>query len=304
MTKVTIKLDYVASLLVSYHILCCPTERDIKFNSGIFRNLTVSPDERARYLALLQDQGIMQGDYEQVKENYRQINCSSLDEVIQKYCKDTPTNVVDDLRNFEPRFMQYMRSIEPSASTIAQAEAFVLGIIDSIYSLSKEFTTVDVKKPSELEIRLLEGISPNDSGGNVINGKTTHRYQLRNLIGFGQTDSFLNILIHECVGHKTVRSLRSFYDDIFGNWIYHVEEGYVKVLTTKISETIQGKPTHHKPIGYDSGIGSNQSEVISFDVFNAMWQDPLRTQDFAAWYRKGLVEVKRQIDERAVLERS
>ena len=159
MTKIKLELDKLTSLLVSYHILCAPTELNKEYNPDIFKNLAVTPEERGLYLTNLLSKGITLDKTDAARYGLFLPEFKDLESYLSS--DKIPEKIKDNLRAFENRFDPYFETVKQKVSPLLEKrQEESESVIDKIYKTSQELTGVEIEKPSELEIRIVEGIAP------------------------------------------------------------------------------------------------------------------------------------------------
>lgn len=280
MIKVTIKPDYLTSLLVSYHILNAPTEMNKRFNSGVFENLQVSQEEREQYLSFLTTIGFDSKDTDEFRFSIFYPEVSTLDDFLSNIAKSTPQSVKDNLRAFDIRFRKYFNSVEEKIDPIIeQSKKEMEEAADSVYDIAESMTGIRLKRPKEIELRIVEGLSPS-SFARVKSDKLCIIEQTRNFVHEGE---YMRTLIHEAVGHFPQFEFKHLYNEVFGEFIYEFEEGFAKFFTAKIAERIFNRAV--------DSYCSKGGEKLACSIFEKNWGS-LTPGNFEGWYKNCLVEIK------------
>lgn len=283
MININLKLDQLTSILMSYHILCAPTTFNRRYNPEIFNSLSVSSEERGNYLTYWISQGVTLDKTDSIRTGLFFPESEFLDDLFEQYGKEWPSEVKNDLRNFESRFNPYFEKVRVKVNPlIPSRKQEAQNFIDAIYDSAQEFTGVIIERPRELEIRVVEGFAPSSMGTEIKNGKAYIVGQTRNFLSEGE--GYLISLIHESVAHQTVDDSRKLLEKIFGKYIYDVEEGFAKLFTKKIGEKILNRELRY---GASGGLQS-----IAYDTFNQNWNS-LSGNNFSLWYEKCLEETEK-----------
>lgn len=284
MTKIKLELDKLTSLLVSYHILCAPTELNKEYNPDIFKNLAVTPEERGLYLTNLLAKGVTLDRTDDVRFGLFLPEFHSLEDYLTS--DKIPEAIKDNLRAFEKRFDQYFGTVKQRVSPlIEKRKEEAESVIDKIYGAAEEITGIKIKRPSELEIRVVEGIAPSSRGSEIKDGKMYIIEQTRNFLD-NSDDSYLITLIHEAVAHQTAEQGRQYYKELFGGYVYNIEEGFAKLFTRKVAEKVLGRDINY--------FASEGIETISYNTFEKNW-DKLNN-NFNEWYKDCLTEIKYNLE--------
>lgn len=269
MTIINMELDELSSLLVSYHILCAPTELNKTYNPDVFQNFAVSSEQKERHSSFLKSKNISSENTDYFRRKLVFPERHSLDELF--LYQNIPEGIKTDLRTFETEFKPYMEKVKKELGpAIANKTREGNDVIDKIYDISEQLTGIKVEKPEKVNIRIVEGMAPS-SGFHPVNENIYIVMQKRNVLDT-TNHAFLTSLIHESVGHQTAQSADSSVQ-------YTTEEVFVKLFTKKIAEQIVGAA-----VDYCTGRGIDK---IKFDKFNENWSS-LNSTNFRSWYKNCL----------------
>ncbi|MBW2966704.1 hypothetical protein KY342_06395 [Candidatus Woesearchaeota archaeon] len=287
MVNIKLELDYLASLLVTYHTLNAPTKENKDNNSDIFKRLQVSPEERGHYLTYLLSQGVTLDKTDSIITNLFFPDVKDLEAYLSSYGKDLPNAVKNNLRAFESRFNKYFKTLKQYMEHLIKIKKKESKkIMDSIYDTADEIINSQIKRPAELEVRVVEGLAPIS-----IETKDKKAYvimQLRDFLSLTAED-YLITLIHESVAHKIVKDFKHYYKGILEGYAYQIEEGFAKLFTEKI-----GKKILNKSVDYSIQPGT---ENLAYKVFNRNWER-LKEKNFADWYKYCLIDISNQSSSR------
>jgi len=275
MVEVDLILDRFNSEINCYHILCSPTELSRRYNPRVYANLSVTSQERDDYCVFLFDG--------KLKPDQLRVNLATPAKDLDSFCSlvglYVPPEISANFAEFQARFGGYFEGVKRQFEPLMQER---LGktkeLIERIYQLSKVETGVSVPIPERLEMRVVEGMSPS-SYGRTFNEVFYVFEQMRNYL---DEVGFFSTLVHECVGHQTASCGRRFHQEFFGGYMYNFEEGFVKVLTRRIIESLFGK---------SQGGPSGPDQELAFKVFEESWPD-LKKLGFLEWYKRGLIRIR------------
>lgn len=283
MVNIKLELDRLTSMLVSYHILCAPTSMNRQYNPDVFDNLSVSPEERGHYLTFLLSKGVALNQTDSIRTSLFFPEARNLDDLFALYGNEVPNEIWNHLRAFEIRFNQYLEKVRARVDPLIQSRTKESeDVIDRIYDLAQEFTGISIERPSELEVRIVEGLSPSSRGGDVRDGRGYIVMQTSNFLNTAGVNYLLS-LIHEAVAHQTVCGSRKHVRETFGEYIYDVEEGFAKLFSRKIAERILGREVNYAA---EDGL-----QRTAYDTFNRNWSS-LNGHNFTTWYKGCLTEIK------------
>ena len=282
MVEIKIELDNLTSMLVSYHILCAPTEINKRYNQDIFNNLQVTSEERGYYLSYLLSKGIQLDKTDCIRTTLFYPEYKSLDDFFANPKKEIPEKIRKDILAFKTRFLPYLEKIREKINPLVELRIEESNkFIDKIYDLAQELSSVNIERPKELEVRIVEGIAPSSMGTNIIDGKGYIIEQTRNFLS--KENSYLLTLIHEAVAHQTANDSRKYLREKFGRHVYDIEEGFAKLFSKKIAEKI---------LSWDAEYSTQEGiQTLAYNTFNKNW-DSLKGNDFENWYQKCLTEIK------------
>ncbi len=282
MIKVKLELDKLTSMLVSHHILCIPTDMTRNCNQDVFDNLTVTPEEKEKYLNYILSRGIPLDKTDWFRLSLFSPADKNLDDFLKDDKKEIPEELKKNIISFQQRFEQYFEKVKAKVDPLIQSRTqYSEEMIDKVYESAKELSGVYIEKPKELEVRIVEGLSPSSMGVGGINGK---KYIIEQAINFlSKGNWYLLSLIHEAVAHQTAKNSRKYLQEKFGGYVYDIEEGFAKLFTKKIAEKILNCEVIHPT---RDGL-----ENLSYDAFNKNW-DSLNENNFENWYQKCLTEIK------------
>lgn len=280
MVEIEISPDRISSLIASYHILCAPSSRAMEYNPRLFNDLNVSQEEKKIYLDYFASKGVPSEDLDKIRLKLLPPRLDTLKDFFDFAGNKLPSNIANNLEKFESRFNPYfsgvMQSVEPFILVRKKQSE---DLIYSIYGIAQKFSGVAIPQPDNLDIRIVEGISPSSQGSQLVDGKQYIIHQVRNLMS---EDFHMNTLVHETIGHHTVNPLRKKFASSFKDYCYSYEEGFVKLFTTKVMEGILNRPFPKVvPVG---------REELSYNSFSKNW-DLLDGTNFESWYLKCLNEI-------------
>lgn len=287
MVGIKFKFDRLTSVLMSYHILCAPTDRNRKFNPNIFSGFekSITQQERKNYLSYLSSKGVSLNKTDSFRKSLFSPKSLDLkDYYLSPKGENLPCQVQINLQAFESRFSSYLDGVEEKVKPLIEDRGRMFKeLINKIYDLAQEFTGVVIKRPEELEVRIVEGLAPS-SMGDMIDGKEYILLQSGNLLEPTGSSCLLSI-IHEAVAHQTAYSSITAYTDIFREYyIYDIDEGFAKVFSKKIAERISGGFVNYKAWG---GL-----EELAYNTFDRNWAS-LNKSNFNSWYKDCLIEIKK-----------
>jgi hypothetical protein len=282
MIEVSLKPDKLTSLLVCYHILCAPTERNTNYNPDVFEKLnsSLTNQEKDDYLTFLSI--VAPNDTDGFRTQLFFPKYITLDEFLNgNEARNVSKEIRASIKEFEKSFNSYWENIEEEFNIIKECRLkLAKEHITQIYELQERLTgETGIPRPSHLEIRIVEGLSPSSFGNKDHHPLHYTIEQKRNYLDEG---AFLRTIIHESNIHNIARLSANFHKQIFGRWIYEVEEGFVKTMTAKIYTQLTGNP-----IDYGGSKGTLEE---SGEIFNANW-DRLNG-NFKPWYEDRLFEIK------------
>jgi|GEM_PF-3764182 len=282
MIEVSLKPDKPTSLLVCYHILCAPTERNTKHNPDVFEKLdsSLTNQEKDDYLTFLSI--VAPNNTDRFRNHLFFPKYNTLDEFLNgTETRNIPKEIRESVKGFEKSFNSYWENVEKEINPLMEDRLkLVKKYITQIYELQEQLTgETEIPRPDFLEIRIVEGLSPSSFGNKDHHPLHYIIQQKRNYLDEG---AFLRTIIHESNIHNIARLSANFHKQIFRRWIYEVEEGFVKTMTAKIYTQLTGNPT-------DYG-GSKGTLEESGEIFNANW-DRLNG-NFKPWYEDRLFEIK------------
>lgn len=285
MIKVKISLDKLTSLLACYHILCASTGRNMKHNPEVFENLNVSSKEKEDYRNWLLKIGIPLDKSDLLRTKLFFPESKTLDKYFDNSEEVIPDELKRNMKSFEKRFIPYLKKIKEKIGMFVKSRSRESNkLINKIYNLAQEFSGIEIERPKELEVRIVGGFSPSSRGTKVKDGKGYIVMQVCNFLSEG--DSYLMTLIHESIAHKVAIAAREYYKELFGKFIYDIEEGFAKLFSRKIAENILGRA-----VNYHASKGIQEQ---SYKTFDKNW-NLLDGKNFKSWYKNCLTEIKRDI---------
>jgi hypothetical protein len=287
--SVTIELDYLTSLLVSYHILCAPTEMNQKYNQEIFEELSsvISEEESEEYIEFLESQNFPSEKTDRYRSwlffpNYDELNGLLQNNQKHRFSKE----IVDSIKQFEPNYKRYWNVvISKLAPTMEKKRKELKGHVSRIYNLAEQKTGETIEKEKDIEIRVVHGLSPS-SFVTTRKGKRYRVIQSQNYMeDTTENNEYLLNFVHELVPHVVAQKYKHLHEEIFGKWIYKIEEGFVKLMTRKICEELIGELITKR---YGGGLEA------SYNIFERNWNQ--LNGNFGEWYKKCLLEIKREFN--------
>lgn len=285
MVSIQIKFDELTSMLHSYHILCAPTSLNRQYNPDVFKRLDVSPGERGRYLSYWISQGVTLDKMDSVRSQLFYPEAKSIHDIFSDMPDCWASVIRHNLSGFQQKFTEYFKNLSDKLIPLMHArQVETEKVIDTIYNIAQEYTGVEIERPKDLEIRVVEGSAPSSQGTDVRNGKGYVMEQVRHFQNTSE-NSYLHTLIHETVAHQTADACRHFDKDVFGKYVYAVEEGFAKLFTNKIAEKVVGRPSDY--------ISHGGLEEVAYTTFENNW-DSLNGKNFESWYKHCLAQVRQK----------
>jgi hypothetical protein len=285
--SVNVELDYLTSLLVSYHILCAPTEMNQKYNSDIFEELggVITEREKEVYFSFLQEEGFSGSNSDMFRQKLFVPEYNTLDELFESNRLDMiPKKVKDRIRRFNPQFNAYWnQKLKDIEVVLEKRKKEFPRYIEKAYETSERLTGEKLDREN-IKVRVIEGTAPN-SFTRTIEGDKYIAAQRRNIVR-EKDDYALIALIHEAIPHMIGERYRMLHEEIFGEWTYRIEEGFAKLFSRKVAEEILGRKARAvKP--------SNRIERMSYDIFSEEWNR--LDGNFAEWYKINLYKINERL---------
>ncbi|MGV8162555.1 MAG: hypothetical protein ACP5N2_04460 [Candidatus Nanoarchaeia archaeon] len=285
--NITIEPHDLLSLVISYHILCAPTEINTKRNQHLFKNLQVSQDEKETYTKLVLSQ-LPNVNTDDFKPKF--ISCfndaKDINDILKAFSDDALLPLFrKNIEEFEAKFKVYFEPIKGKIKLISpQRTQETNENIDTIYDAAMNLTGVEIERPKELYIKIVEGLRPSSLGSPAINGKGnifTSPYNLNK-------NWYWNILIHETIAHQTSICARLEHNELFGKYFYEADEGFAYAITQKVIES--------SSLGVNPNYTNRQDPIIqSYNIFMKNWDklnNNKHNNNFIEWYRDCLLEFK------------
>ncbi len=303
MIKINMLWDDLASMLVSYHVLCMPQELTSRFNPDVINKFRIPGSEAGEYSRYLKSQYSIKGGNDVLQHRYylidEAVKSGNLEEFLAEH--SMPDSVKKNLRAFQGGFAGFLDDIKQSKAESFQKCRELMGtIMQSIYTTAFEITSTKIPTPNELEVRVVKGLEPSSKGSEYkyCPGKQYVFMQSKHL---DESRLFITTLIHECVGHKSASPSRKFFREVFSKdlfrketsksayvhkeYIYEIEESFVKTFIKKVFERITWKEV---PSRIDF-------EEKTYPEFGDRWQ-LLEHGHFKEWYRDCLAAIKDRLD--------
>jgi hypothetical protein len=288
MIKVNIKLDYLTSLLVSFHILHAPTELNRRYNPEIFQRFEKDVDKKVKkkYIGFVSDQfkelniKVFEEKTDEFKRYLFFPEYDSLEAFLNGEGKKiTPKWLVKPLHKFDIKFKQYWEEAKQELEGLVQERLKIVNKhIDKIYSLSEKFSHEKLYRPGEIEIRIVDGMSPSSFAAK----KDKINYILMQAKNFKDEKAFLGTLIHITAPHHMAGRYRNLQKEVLGVFIFSVQEGFAKLFVDRVRDNILTEKS--KPIKL---FGLERT----YEVYEKNW-NKLANMSFGEWYKMCLVEIK------------
>lgn len=247
MSYITIKYHKLSSLLQTYQILCNPTKLYLKYNLDIYDNLKLTKKYKIKFIDFLKSNENLKHitniryaptnfKSKTLFENRPRIfipETDDLNDFFSNIGSNIPIIIKKNILKFKEKNISYFyNSKKDIKNIIYQRKRFLESKIIEIYDISKKITKISYKKEN-INIFIIDSITP---GSFVTNFDNNTKYIVTSKRNIKNKEYLLITLIHELIGHESVNDFRKYYLEIFDQFIYNIEEGFVKALTRKISE--------------------------------------------------------------------
>lgn len=289
MIKVNVLWDDLSSVLVSYHVLCIPNDVFKKFNQDLFAEFNI-PDEEAREYA-----DHLRSTY-QIKEEDELFKHRSylMNEAVKTKDLETffsrriiPDSVKNNMRAFQERFNVFLENFkQQKAELFLKCSDLLHDTMDRFYDAAFEITGIRIPTPEALEVHVVKGLEPSANGGGF--AAALHmKWIFIHSLQINSPRSFIRTSIHESMGHKIASQMRPLFQEIFNEeYIYEIEESFVKTLSKKIRDNVIGGNPSSRELG-------PQEEL--YPEFHERW-DKLEPGTFKEWYGDCLSAIKERLD--------
>jgi hypothetical protein len=292
MTKITIKPDFLTSVLVTYHIMCAPTSLTRRFNGHLYERFEneISPEERGRYVSFLIENvcsvdqmydmrnGIFFPDYRDC-QSFLKSGIPNSGKTIP-----IPKAIGYSVLNFQERFRQYWEKAEEEIEGLIPKHLDTLeenhGRIYEI--VSNEIPSEIISKPQNIEMRVVDGLSPSS----YARERYGIYYIVEQLERFRENDAMLNTFVHELIPHRLAKPYRDLQKSVFGRYVYEFEEGFAKLLAHKVTKIIL--PCARSFLPHPMSLEG------AFYLFEDRWP-LLRQMSFFQWYEMCLKEIREKL---------
>lgn len=284
MANAKLQMDYLSSLLISYHDICT-SQKEIP------EEFRITDEEVRIYEQYATDKGIIKPNrpFRQSKLEFPQHK--TLEELFASET-DIPEKLKINLGGFQQKFTEDWQSLTSELEdTLADRQRLLDDTFAQIYRISQEMLGQDVSLSDQPTIFVLGGL---DTGANgTENGKYCY-ISVRHLVA--SEEKFLRMVIHEYVGHKFAQAHKSIHNELFSKIIYEIDEGFVKLVSNKILERTLGRTVEYIP--FDTQIGTpgyDEQISVSYNVFNRHWNEFDQGKPFVIWYSECLTKVKSKL---------
>lgn len=304
--EVTMRLDYVNSLLLTYHIICAPTEMSRKYNEHLYEAFesAIPEEDKKKYLEFLRSAFcttdmdkdkfktyIFHPEYEDIK-SYFFGKREKYD-----YREDITEEMMKSWLAFEKHFKPYWRISEewlngyfaPNKKIVEKYRRMIFDIAVKLLPGTR------ILMPPKIEVRVVEGIAPRWFvwlGGGV-------RYIIVDTYTFGNPIALLEAIIHETVAHLSVKKkIRTLQEKVLHEYVYSIEEGFAHLFTDKIIDEL---PLEGKNLKIWKEARERKTQYMersgfkgTYHLYDEKWQ-LLKKMTFPEWYEMCLQEIKKKL---------
>jgi hypothetical protein len=273
-------MDYLSSLLISYHHLCTGRDKELD-------GITITPEEGEYYIQFAKDMNIIIPNH---PFNQHRLQFPQYDtlEALLANIPTIPEQLRVSIMVFQQRFKEYWERSTPELSDILSSRQKLLDkLFDKIYMNSVELLGHKNKLSDKLMIYVVGGLATEANG-------TEHGYHCYIRIPDLTTEKkFLRMVIHEYVGHEFSGVHEKFHKELFGKIIYKIDEGFAKFISNRILEKTLEMSFDYIPFGTKFGVlGYDVKIATSYGVFNGRKGELDQGKPFEQWYKECLTEIK------------
>lgn len=274
MVGVNVALDYPSSAIISYHILCAPTSLTLKHNPELYDAFDdeITLDEKHEYLEMFGD--LTRQNIHNMRTRFfspDNAHRNFMDVIEKLNYGDSAASII----RFEDMFKDYWDKLALELNPLVpEREELYFLLADEIYDIAHDLTGIEVKKPSDVGVRVVEGLSPTSFAQK--RGDT--EYVVQQSRQFKSDTGHMSTFIHELVPHKLLGQFRNLHKNYFGDYKYEFEEGVVKSLTNVIGQRLYrddtidfSKPPRDKNERIAFDIAERKKEQLNGNVY--IWYD-------------------------------